>query len=432
MNLRICSIGAMEYSERAIDKELDELLPELPAIALDGPKGVGKTETCRRRAGSVVALDRDRDREVFVADPERITRITPPVLVDEWQLAPGSWDVVRRAVDDGAPAGSFLLTGSSTPQAKGPGHSGAGRIVSLRMRPMSFPERNLENPTVGLGELLGGGARIVGESGLGLADYAEEITRSGLPGIRGLGERARRLQLDGYLARITRRLLDGDGEGMAPRGESLGNWLRAYAAATSTTAAFEAIRDAATPGDADTMARTTAIRYRDWLDALWLLDPVPAWRAPGSVLRRLSAGPKHHLADPALAARALDVDVDLLLDGQGRVISGHGTLLGALFESLVTLTVRVLAQGLEARVWHLRTHRGEHEIDLLVEGRGGVLVGVEVKLSASVTDRDVKHLLWLRDQLGDKVKDLVVVSTGPTAYRRGDRVAVVPLALLGP
>ena len=125
MNLRICSIGAMEYSERVIDKELDELLPELPAIALDGPKGVGKTETCRRRAGSVVALDRDRDREVFVADPERITRITPPVLVDEWQLAPGSWDVVRRAVDDGAPAGSFLLTDSSTPLAKGPGHSGA-------------------------------------------------------------------------------------------------------------------------------------------------------------------------------------------------------------------------------------------------------------------------------------------------------------------
>ena len=114
------------------------------------------------------------------------------------------------------------------------------------------------------------------------------------------------------------------------------------------------------------------------------------------------------------------------------MLSGHGTLLGALFESLVTLTVRVLAQGLEARVWHLRTHRGEHEIDLLVEGRGGALVGVEVKLSASVTDRDVKHLLWLRDQLGDKVKDLVVVSTGPTAYRRGDGVAVVPLALLGP
>ena len=47
-------------------------------------------------------------------------------------------------------------------------------------------------------------------------------------------------------------------------------------------------------------------------------------------------------------------------------------------------------------------------------------------------DRDVKHLFWLCDQLGDKVKDLVVVSTGPTAYRRGDGVAVVLLVLLGP
>lgn len=27
----------MKYPERVIDKELDELLPELPAIALDGP-----------------------------------------------------------------------------------------------------------------------------------------------------------------------------------------------------------------------------------------------------------------------------------------------------------------------------------------------------------------------------------------------------------
>lgn len=37
----------MKYPERVIDKELPELLPELPAIALDSPKGVGKTETRR-------------------------------------------------------------------------------------------------------------------------------------------------------------------------------------------------------------------------------------------------------------------------------------------------------------------------------------------------------------------------------------------------
>ena len=42
-----------------------------------------------------------------------------------------------------------------------------------------------------------------------------------------------------------------------------------------------------------------------------------------------------------------------------------------------------------------------------------------------------RHLLWLRHQLTGSVADLVVVTTGDTAYRRRDGVAVVPLALLG-
>ena len=52
---------------------------------------------------------------------------------------------------------------------------------------------------------------------------------------------------------------------------------------------------------------------------------------------------------------------------KGRFTSPDGTLLGQLFESLVALDVRVHAQASEARVGHLRTHTGEHEIDLIVE-----------------------------------------------------------------
>ena len=43
-------------------------------------------------------------------------------------------------------------------------------------------------------------------------------------------------------------------------------------------------------------------------------------------------------------------------------------------------------------MWHLRTARGGREIDLIVEGRGGEVVALEVKLSATVGDGDVKHL----------------------------------------
>ncbi len=48
-----------------------------------------------------------------------------------------------------------------------------------------------------------------------------------------------------------------------------------------------------------------------------------------------------------------------------------------------------------------------------------------------MTDADVRHLIWLREQLPDSVVDLIAITTGTHAYRRRDGVAVVPLALLG-
>lgn len=96
-----------------------------------------------------------------------------------------------------------------------------------------------------------------------------------------------------------------------------------------------------------------------------------------------------------------------------------------MFEALATLTVRVAAEAARAR-------NGDHEIDLIAETRDGRIVTIEVKLAASVTDPDVQHSVWLRSRLLEDVADLVILTTGTTAYRRRDGVAVIPLALLGP
>ena len=107
-------------------------------------------------------------------------------------------------------------------------------------------------------------------------------------------------------------------------------------------------------------------------------------------------------------------------------------MLGALFEALVTPSVKTFAQAAEAQVFHLRTEKGAHEIDLLVRADDGRTVAIEVKLAAAPGSHDVRHLLWLKEQLGDELVDMVLVNTGSAAYRRQDGVAVVPLALLGP
>lgn len=420
------------YRRRIVDSELDELLAGLPAVALDGPKAVGKTATALRRAATVHRLDDDDERAIVEADPSRLTAGRRPILIDEWQRFPQSFDRVRRAVDDGAGPGSFILTGSASP-ADPPTHSGAGRIVRVRIRPMALTERGVERPTVSLAELLGGGRpAVAGRTEVGLEDYVAEILSSGLPGIRRLSGRVLRAQLDGYLERIVDRDFEDLGHRVR-RPETLRNWMRAYAAATATTASLETIRDAATSDLGARPNRATTQPYRDVLERLWILDPVPAWLPTRNRLARLSSPPKHHLADPALAARLLGVEADALLhpSALGPPLLRDGTLLGALFESLVTLCVRVYAQASEARIAHLRTWSGDREIDLIVEG-GGRILALEVKLGQVIGDRDVRHLIWLRNQLGDGLADAAVITTGRAAYRRADGIAVIPASLLGP
>jgi predicted AAA+ superfamily ATPase len=301
------------------------------------------------------------------------------------------------------------------------------------MRPLSLAERAIAT-SVSLASLLSGSRpAISGATPVTLDDYVAEILASGFPGLRGLTDRQLRAQLDGYLARVIDREFPELGLTLR-RPDTLRAWMRAYAAATSTTASFETIRDAATPGVGNKPSVTTTLPWRDILKRLWLLDPVAAWLPSNNKLKELAAADKHHLVDPALAARLLNITAQKLVSGGDTEPSlpRDGTFLGALFESLVALNLRVYSQAAEADVRHLRTQRGEHEVDFIVVGPDDGVVAVEVKLSATVAENDVKHLHWLRGRIGDQLLDAVLITTGTEAYRRDDGIAVVPAALLGP
>lgn len=196
-----------------------------------------------------------------------------------------------------------------------------------------------------------------------------------------------------------------------------------------------AILKAATSGASDKPVRPTADTYREHLEPLFLLDPLPAWIPSFSPLRRLTRTLKHRLVDPALAARLVGVQAEGLLRGEGvrvRARSDTGTWLDALFESLAVQSVRTYADAANVTVGHLRTNSAEREIALIVERADRSIVAIGIKLSATVDGNDVRHLAWLRGQLPDRVVDAVLIITGEHAYRRSNGVAVVPLALLGP
>ena len=428
----------LDYQPRIVDDDLRELLGALPAISIEGPRAVGKTRTALEHANTVYPLDDPEVLDAVRAAPWAMTEGEPPILIDEWQRFPPSWDIVRRAVDDDFSPSRFILTGSARPESR-PAHSGAGRIVTLRMWTTSLAERLPDRPgrrtiPISLGSLLAGDQpEVDGSTDLTVEDYAAEILSGGFPAWRFARGRAHQMLVEGYLHRIAEHDLPLAGRRVR-NPATLRRWLTAYAAATSTAASYEAIRDAATSGEGNKPAKTTTLAYRDTLEAMWVLEPLPAWLPVGSHLSRLKRGPKHHLADTVLAARLLNVTTDSLMAGDpvmpSGAYTGARTLLGGLFESLVTHDLRVYAQAADARVFHMRTWKDQREVDVIIE-HGDKVLAVEIKLGAEVTRRDTRHLRWLRDRLGPGLIDAMVVTAGRHAYRTAEGIAVVPAGLLG-
>jgi predicted AAA+ superfamily ATPase len=427
-----------ERYERHIEGFLAKVLESLPAVALDGLKGVGKTESASTIAKTVYMLDRSPDRLLVENRMSRLDEDTAPVLVDEWQKLPEVWDFIRRSVDRDRTAGRFLLTGSVTAKNLDV-HSGAGRIVRLRMYPLSLEERRLDKPSVRLSDLLGQTdpftAEIGGETFIGFSRYMEEIALSGLPGQRVADELGRKLLFGSYLDNLLSH--DFEQEGIRIRQpHALKRWLTSYAAAIASTTAYSRILDAATAGDSEKPALKTTIAYREALERLWLIDEIPAWLDGENYYSRLKKTPKHYLTDTAFAVQLLNISIDALLGKDKdalpdtRFDQHYGNIIGRLFESLVCQSLKAYTSVLNAEVSYFHTENGEREIDFMVT-QGLRTVAVEVKSAPTVDDIDVRHLIWLKKAMGKRLTDAVVLTTGQIAYRRADGIAVVPAALFG-
>ena len=146
------------YTERLIDKELDELLEMFGAISIEGPKYCGKTWTASNHANSSVLLTKsdnpNSDYQRALVDRELIYTNESPELIDEWQSIEQIWDDIRTKCDEDGKSGKFILTGSSVPADSNKiFHSGAGRIYKLQMYTMSLYESKDSEGIVSLKDL---------------------------------------------------------------------------------------------------------------------------------------------------------------------------------------------------------------------------------------------------------------------------------------
>lgn len=403
------------YLPRLVDSLLRELLSELPAVLVVGPRAAGKTTTAARHAASLVRLDRPAEAAAFHADPDAaLASFDEPVALDEWQEVPTVLGAVKRAVDTDPRPGRFLLTGSVRADIEAETWPGTGRVVRVDMFPMTVGERLERRTRPLIDRLMDDEPLKPATPATDLRGYIELALQGGFPELLQLSERGRRRWIDGYVDQLLTRDAALVDRGRDPA--RLRRYLEAYALNSAGLVEDKTLYDAAG------IDRRTAIAYEALLVNLQVVDAVPAWTS--NRLKRLTLAPKRYLVDPALLAGIIGVtDSAVLRDGD---------LLGRVLDTFVAAHLRAEADVAHhrARVYHLRQEQGRHEIDLLAEVGAERVVGIEVKATSAPDSSSAAHLTWLRDRLGDRFVAGVVLHTGPAAFRLGDRITAAPISTL--
>ena len=416
----------MPYLPRIVDTELTELLGAAGAVLVEGPRASGKTATALQAAASAVLLDVDENaRRMVGVDPAAVLAGDTPRLIDEWQVEPAIWNHVRRAVDRRGASGQFILTGSAVPADDLTRHTGAGRFIRLRLRPLALYESGRASGEISLRRLLDSETQRSPRTALSIAEVAELVCAGGWPGHIGKPLPAILRANRGYLDDI-RRADVSRVSGGARDPVKVGRLLQSLARNVATPVALTKLA-AEVGGEGQALKAETAAEYLDALERLMVVEPQPAWSPHLRSRATLRQAPVRHFVDPSLAAAALRVAPDRL--------TADLELLGLLFESLVVRDLRIHAQAADARVFHYREKDGL-EVDAVVEAADGRWAAFEIKLGERWVEDGARNLRRLAGRMehsdhGPPAALAVIVPTGYGSVRPGD-VGVVPIGALGP
>lgn len=419
-----------EYYKRVSDKVLLEHLESKGAVLIEGAKWCGKTTSAKHIAKSVIEMDRPEMTEQY----QQMARLNPvnllegevPHLIDEWQIATNIWNAVRYEVDRRGEFGQFILTGSSVPAKLDESmHTGTGRIVRMKMRPMSLFESRDSNGQISLTDLFQG-RDISATDAHCIEDIAFFICRGGWPAALNQTEKvALKQAFDYYDAVVNDDISRADGVKRDP--ERTKRIMKSYARHVATQASLETVRTDVMSNDLETFDKETLYGYLNALKRIFVIEDSPAWNPNLRSKTAIRTSDTRYFVDPSIATAALGIGpMDLINDLK---------LMGLLFENLCVRDLRIYADALNGSVYHYRDKTGL-ECDAVIHLRNGCYGLVEVKLGGDkLIQEGAQSLLKLADKIDtEKMRKpaflMVLCGVAPFAYRREDGVFVVPIACL--
>ena len=419
-----------EYMTRVSDKVLLDHLESKGAVLVEGAKWCGKTTSAKHIAKSVIEMDRPdktlQYQEMARLKPSALLEGDVPHLIDEWQLAPTLWNAVRYEVDQRDDFGQFILTGSSVPpELDKSTHTGTGRIVRMKMRPMSLYESRDSNGQVSLGAMFEG-SDISGSDDHDINDISFYICRGGWPKAIGKSEKVSLKQARDYFDAVVNDDISRV-DGVKRNPERTKRLMRSYARNVSTQASLETIRDDLIHNDTDTFDKETVYSYLNALRKLFVIEDSRAWNPNLRSKTAIRTTDTRYFVDPSIATASLGMGPKDLVNDLN--------LMGLIFENLCIRDLRVYADALDGDVYHYRDKTGL-ECDAVVHLRNGEYGLIEIKLGGDdLINEGANNLITLSEKIDtDKMHKpafmMVLCGIAPFAYKREDGVFVVPISCL--
>jgi uncharacterized protein len=397
--------------ERHLRPKLEAALKTSPVVFIAGARQVGKSTLVQQALPNYAYFSFDDASVLATArrDPQTFIRGLDKAILDEVQLLPELARGLKLEVDRNRSPGRFVLTGSANLLVL-PHLADAlvGRMTVLTLYPLSQGE--LQGKEEGFIDWLFAKNDIKIQK-LPTPSLVDSVVRGGFPEAVAYTHSERASWYQNYVnTLLLRDVRDfANVRGLA----ELPNLIAMLAARNATLFNIaELSRTLAMP-------HSTLSNYLDMLEALFLIRRVPAWSS--NLGKRLVKTPKLYMLDSGLAASLLNLDAERL--------KREPTLFGNLLENFVVMELykQLTWSKTRARLYHFRTHTGQ-EVDTVLEGPAGDIVGIEVKNKVGIGAKDFKGLEALKELTGKKFKRGVLFYGGENLLPFGEKIWAVPLS----
>ena len=421
-----------QYKNRVIDRLLADKLEAMGAVLIEGPKYCGKTTTGEQQARSVLYMAdpeiKDRNLTMASTNIKRLLAGDTPRLIDEWQIAPKLWDAIRFEVDHRGEDGQFMLTGSAAPASTSEiFHSGTGRFGWIKMRTMSLWESGDSTGDVSLGGLFSSENEVDGTSNLEIRRIAFLVCRGGWPKASlKTNESAALIEAREYVESVCRNDISRVDD-VQRNAELTRRLMRSYSRHQGAQVSVATILADIKSNEASDTTEATVASYINALKRIFVIEDMAAWNPNLRSKTAIRSSDTRYFTDPSIAAAALGLGPDDLLDDPNTF--------GLLFETMAVRDLRVYAEALDGQVCHYRDKNGL-ECDAIVHLRNGRYGLIEIKLGGdNLIEAGATTLKKLASKIDtDKMKSpsfmMVLTAIGEYVYRRLDGVLVVPIGCL--